>query len=196
MRHLPAAVTIGLALAISACGDSPIGPTTSGRVEAQIQDSPSGNVTVTGTLSGNVFASVGNGSRWMDIGSPNGITIALQIAGRTTTIHGEGKVATGSFSRVRVVFQGVTARIAGGSRIGDQTLASDTSLVLGGSDQRAEISVPVDSFVIESDTSVRRVIVFELRSHQWLTTTALQSGQVEDSALQAAVTASTRLDRQ
>jgi hypothetical protein len=66
--------------------------------------------------------------------------------------------------------------------------------VLGGSDQRMEMSVPVDTFSVEPSTSVRRVIAFELRSQQWLTTTALQSGVVQDDALQAAVTATTRAE--
>ena len=182
MRHV-AIASIVFTLVASACDDSPTGPTTSGRVEAVIQDSLTGNLTVPGTLAGDVFASLWNGTRWVDMGSPNGITIPLQLPGRTTTIHGEVDAPIDSYNRVRMVFQGVTAR-----------LADDVSLPLGGSDHRVEFSVPVDSFLVQSDESLKRVIVFELQSHRWLTLSTLQSGGVEDAPLQAAVTASIRLE--
>lgn len=74
------------------------------------------------------------------------------------------------------------------------TVTSISHLSLGGADQRAEIVIPVDGFVLEANASARRVIVFDLRSPQWLTPTALQAGTVEDAALQAAITANTRLE--
>jgi len=54
--------------------------------------------------------------------------------------------------------------------------------------------VPVDSFSVEPSASVRRVIVFDLRSQQWLTAAVRQSGLAEDAALQAAATAATRTE--
>jgi hypothetical protein len=54
--------------------------------------------------------------------------------------------------------------------------------------------VPVSTFSVQPDSSSRRVIVFELRSQQWLTAQALQSGRVEDASMQAAVTATTRAE--
>src|SRR5688572_8128396 len=185
-------IAIGLALLTAACGDSPAGPSSGTRVEAFVQDSPAATPMVTGTLAGNVFASVGEGDRWTDIGSANGITIPLQIAGRTTTVHGETSVPSSSYSRVRLVFQGVSARIARGSVVGGTTLAADATIILGGGDERVEMSVPVSAFSVDPDPGVRRVIVFEIRSQQWLTAAALQSGRVEDAALQTAVTATTR----
>lgn len=182
------------ALSVSACGDSPSGPTSGTRVEAVIQDSPAQTATVTGTVAGNISASLWNGSRWIEVGSPNGITFPLQIAGRTTTIHGEASVASGSYSRVRLVFQGVSARVAMGSVVGGTTVTSETTIILGGSDERVEIDVPVSTFSVEADANVRRLIVFDLRSQQWLTVAAVQSRRVEDAALQAVVTASTRLE--
>jgi hypothetical protein len=65
---------------------------------------------------------------------------------------------------------------------------------LGGSDERVELIVPVSTFSVQPDSSSRRVIVFELRSQQWLTAQALQSGRVEDASMQAAVTATTRAE--
>ncbi len=182
------------ALLTTACSDSPTGPSSETHVEAVVQDSPGTNPTVTGTLAGNVFASMWDGDRWNDLGSPNGITIPLQITGRSTTVHGEASVASFSYDRVRLVMQGVTARIARGSIIDGTTLTADVSIILGGSDQRAELSLPVATFSVQPDSSVRRVIVFELRSQRWLTARALQSGRVEDAELQAAVTASTRAE--
>src|SRR5919106_3022614 len=92
----------------AACDDSPTGPTAQTRVDARVQDSPGSSATVTGTLAGNFFASIWDGSRWVDLGSPNGITVALQSAGASTTVHGEQSVPEGSYSRVRLVLQGVT----------------------------------------------------------------------------------------
>jgi hypothetical protein len=74
------------------------------------------------------------------------------------------------------------------------TLTADVSIILGGSDHRAELSLPVATFPVQPDSSLRRVIVFELRSQRWLTARALQSGRVEDAELQAAATATTRAE--
>lgn len=194
MRAAAILIVLGACLVPASCGDSPTGPTAGTRVDAVIQDSPASNPTVTGTLAGNVFASLWDGNRWTDVGSPNGITVPLQLTGRSTTVHGEASVPSASYSRVRLVFQGVTARIARGSIVGGTTLTGDTTVGLGGADERAEMIVPVSTFSVEADSSVRRVIVFELHSQQWLTSAAVQSGRVEDAALQAAVTAVTRAE--
>jgi hypothetical protein len=192
MRITRAAVVTAL-LAV-ACDDSAIGPSSGTHVEARVQDSPLASPTVTATLAGNVSASVWNGDRWIELGSPNGITIPLQTMGRATTVHGEASLASSSYNRVRLVFQGVSARITRGSIIGGTPLSNDVTLTLGGGDQRVEMTASVDAFSVEPSASVRRVIVFELRSQQWLTAEALQSGLVQDAALQAAVTATTRTE--
>jgi len=54
--------------------------------------------------------------------------------------------------------------------------------------------VPVSTFAVDATAPLRHVVVFDLRSQQWLTTAALQSGRVEDAALQAAVTATIRAE--
>jgi hypothetical protein len=182
-----------LALTTTACGESSVGPTPGTRVEALVQD-PAGTGTVTGTLAGNFFASLWNGDRWVDVGSPNGITIPLQLSGRLTTVHGEASVAAASYNRVRLVLQGVTARISRPSTIGGTTLFEDVTIRLGGSDERAELVVSMSSFSVEPDSAVRRVVVFDLGSRQWLTASAVQAGRVDDDALQAAVSASTRIE--
>jgi len=190
----PSSTIVCVALITAGCGDSPVGPTSGTRIDAIVQDQPVGGATVSGTLAGNVHASLWDGSRWVDLGSPNGITIPLQVAGRTTTIHGEASAPAVTYNRVRIVFQGVTARLARGSIVGSTTIDSDTSVALGGSDQRAELIVSVSSFAVDATPGVRRVVTFELRSQQWLTPATVQSGRIEDAALEAAVTASTRLE--
>lgn len=109
-------------------------------------------------------------------------------------MHGEASVPAASYDRVRIIFQGVTARITRGSVVGGTTIANDTSLTLGGADQRAEVIASGSNFSVEADPRVRRIVIFDLRSQQWLTAAALQSGRVEDNALQAAITASTRAE--
>lgn len=183
-----------VALSAISCGDSPTGPSSGTRIEAVVQDSPASGSAATGTLAGNVHASVGTSDRWIDIGSPNGITIPLQTAGRTTTVHGQASVASGTYTRVRLVLQGVTARLASGSNVGGTVQTSERTVVLGGSDERVEISVPVSSFSIEVSTGVRHVITFHLRSQQWLNAAAVQAGRVDDAAIQAAATGTVRTE--
>jgi hypothetical protein len=174
-------------LSAVACGETPLGPSSGTSVEALVQDSPA-SPPAGGTLAGNVSASFWNGDRWVDLGSPNGITIPLQVAGRTTSVHGQTSIPSSSYDRVRLVFQGVTARIPQGTRVGGTVVASDATLALGGSDGRVELIVSVSSFTVAPDRPVRRV-VFDLHSARWLTPGALQAGRVEDAAMQAAVTA-------
>ena len=187
--------TIGAAacaLALSACDGAPTGPTAQTRIEARVQDSP-GQSSVSGTFAGNFFASVWDGDRWVDLGTPNGITVPVQQSG-ASTVHGEQSAPTGSYSRARLVLQGVTARVARGSVVGGITLANDATVTLGGSDQRVELTASVDSFALRDDPSTRRVVVFDLRSAVWLSGAVVQAGLVEDSTLQAAVSASTRTE--
>jgi len=184
---------VGLLLAV-ACSDSVA--TDRGRAEGIIADPPpAGSPAVNGTLAGNVFVSLSaDGSEWVDLGSPNGITVALQSAGAGTTVHGEQDAPAGSYNRVRLVFDGVVARLLAGSTIGGASLANDTNLPLGGSDGRVEIIVPVPAFEVTSDPAVQRTVLFDLRSSLWITPAAVQAGSIGDAALQGAVLATTRVD--
>ena len=173
-----------------ACSD----PTSSGlgHAEAVIQDLPGGVIDVDGTVQGNIFASIStDGTDWVNLGSPNGITIALQTVGAATTVHGEQDAPADLYVRVRLVFSGVTVLLQSGSTIGGVTLTSDATLQLGGSDGQVEVSVLLPAFEVQNSDDIRTTITFDLRSHLWLTTAALQAGRVEDAALQAAVIAST-----
>lgn len=174
------------------CSDST--GTGTGRAEGVIADSPTGT-SVTGTLAGNIHVSLSSdGIEWVDLGSPNGITVPLQATGVETTVHGEEDAPAGTYTRVRLIFQGVSARILAGSVIGGTALTSEANLALGGTDQRIEIVVTVPAFTIEADDDVSRIIVFDLHSQLWLTAAAVQAGSVQDAAVQSAVTATTRVD--
>jgi hypothetical protein len=193
LRHLNG-LHVGLgALLFAGCSDPTA--TGQGRAEAVVADTPSGSPSVTGSLAGNVSASLSvDGVQWIDLGSPNGVTIPLQLVGSAATVHGEQDAAAGSYTRVRLIFQGVTARLAAGSVVGGTTLTAETTLSLGGSDQRVDLVVTVPTFTVLADGTVQRTITFDLRSHVWLTAAALQAGTIQDAALQSAVTATTRQD--
>jgi len=206
LRMRIVAVVAVIAVASTACDESstPTTPTTRALVDARVVDSknfklgaPVPVATVSGTLSGNFVASIWDGSRWVSLGSPNGISVALQIhplVATPTTVHGEQSAPAGSYDRVRLDLQGVTATITRGSSFGGTTFSSDTTFRLGGSDQHVELPVTVSRFSLEESPSVKRVIVFELSSERWLTSSVAQSGQVEDAALQAAISVRTSLE--
>jgi hypothetical protein len=178
-------------VALVACSD----PVSSGNghVEARIQDLPGGTITVPGaTLQGNLFASISpGGSEWVDLGSPNGITVALQAIGVSTSVHGEQQAPADNYTRVRLVLSGVTVTLQSGSIIGGVTLTSNTTLQLGGADGQVEVSILVPGFLVSSTDAEKTLILFDLRSHFWLTAAAVQAGQVEDAALQGAIIATT-----
>ena len=183
-----------LGIALASCSDSTASGEL-GRAEGLVQDSPGGTSTISGSLAGNVHVSLSaDGLTWVDLGSPNGITVPLQVAGSATTVHGEVDAPAGTYSRVRLTFEGVTARALSGSTVQGTTLTADANASLGGSDGRVEVVIPVPGFTVDADAQVQRTIVFDLRSALWLTLAALQAGTVLDAALQGAVLASTRVD--
>lgn len=206
LRMRIVAVVAVIAAASTACYESstPTTPTTRALVDARVVDSKNFKLgvpipvpTVKGTLAGNFDASIWDGSRWVSLGSPNGITVPLQIyyaSATPVTVHGEQSAPAGSYDRVRLVMQGVTATIERGSSFGGTTFSSDPTFRLGGSDHHVELPVTVSRFSLEESPSVKRVIVFELSSERWLTSSVAQSGQVEDAALQAAISARTSLE--
>ena len=192
-----------IAAALTACDDSPTAPTAQTTIDVRVGDlynfklgTPVPVPTVTGTLSGNFAASIWDGSRWVSLGKANAIVVGLHLyyTFAPTSVHGEQHAPPGSYDRVRLTLQGVTANIARGSGFGGITLGSDAAIRLGGSDHFVELLVPVTRFSLGDDSSVIRVIVLQVNSQQWLTRSVAESGQVEDAALQAAISASTSLE--
>lgn len=193
MRHRLVYPGLVLGVALASCSD-PIASGT-GRAEGFLQDPPSGTPTMSGSLAGNVHVSISaDGLTWVDLGSPNGITVPLQLAASATTVHGEVDAPAGAYSRVRLTFEGVTARVLSGSTIQGTTITADVNVPLGGSDGRVEVVIPVPGFTVDADPQSQRTIVFDLRSTLWLTLAAIQAGAVLDAALQGAVLATTRVD--
>ena len=193
-----------IAVVFTACGgSSPAAPLAQTAIDVRVGDlynfklgTPVPVPTVTGTLSGNFAASVWDGSQWVSLGNANQITVGLHlyISFARRSVHGEQHAPPGPYDRVRLTLQGVTANIASGSGFGGITLSSDTTFRLGGSDHSAELVVPVTRFSLGDDPSVIRVIDLQLNSDRWLTRSVAESGQVEDEALQAAISASTSLE--
>ncbi len=181
------------ALSLVGCED-PVA-SASGRAEGIVADSPTATPTVTGSLAGNVVVSFSeDGVSWVDLGSPNGVTVQIQSPTGATSAHGEQDTPLGPFSQVRLVLDGVTARLKAGSVVGGTTLSADVDVPLGGPDHLAEVVVALAPFTVPTDPAMRRTVVFELRSALWLTAAVLQAGSVSDAAIQAAITASTRID--
>src|SRR6185295_17010168 len=90
-----------LGVMLTACGsNSPSSPTAQTPIDVRVGDltnpklgpllpPPPG---VTGTLSGTFGASIWDGSRWVNLGTPHAITLGLQIpvySGGPTTVLGE-----------------------------------------------------------------------------------------------------------
>jgi len=187
--RLSALVVLAAALTWTACGNDE-GPTGSGRVQDVVFDPETS--TFTGELTGQVQVSISpDGSTWLDLGSLNGVTIGLQSDSDSTSVHGEQTAPADQYTRVRLIFQGVTAELPAGTTVGTTTLTADESIDIGGSDQRVEIVKQVSGFQVLADTTVRRTILFDLRSALWITEVSLAAGVVEDAVIQGAVVAST-----
>ncbi|NIM52930.1 MAG: hypothetical protein GTO22_27450 [Gemmatimonadales bacterium] len=173
----------------AACGDE--GPEGSGRAQGVVHDPA--RASFMGELNGNVQVSISSdGSSWFDLGSLNGVTIMLQSNTDSTNVHGEQTVPADQYSRVRLTFQNVSAELLAGSTVGTTTLQSDVSIALGGSDHGVEVITQVGGFQVLADTTVRRSIILDLHSDQWITEAAVASQVVEDAAIQGAVTVTTR----
>lgn len=189
MGRLTLALLPLLPLAL-ACNDDPV---ELGRARGVVHDPKT--AAFSGELSGDVQVSISSGGvNWFDLGSLNGITIALQSDSDTSDVHSEQDAPVNTYSHVRLILDGVDAELKAGSVIGATTLASDAVVGLGGSDRRVEIVKQVAPFSVVSDEEIRRGILFLLNSRLWITEGSLQQGVVEDAPIQGAVTAVTRVD--
>ena len=173
-----------------ACSDN--GPAESGRAQGVVFDPETASYS--GELSGDVQVSISdNGSDWFDLGSLNGVTIILQSDADSTNVHGEQSAPVGQYSRVRLTFDGVVADLESGSTVGNTTLNQDTTIVLGGADERVEITKQVP-FEVPSDGALRVSINFNLHSAVWITEAGLATQVIEDAPIQNAVTVTIRIE--
>lgn len=175
---------------LGSCGDA-IGPE-SARLEAILRDHPGTaaaaptSAQVAGpflgdlTTDANVEVST-DGSTWLALGSPNGITVKLQSSRDSSTVHGEVDAPAGAYARVRVTLRNARAIIKAGGTVGGQILAADAQLALGGSDGVVVIERELSGFTLRPGG--RASLVFELNSEVWVTSTSLARGEVEDAAV-------------
>jgi hypothetical protein len=181
-----------------------------GRTEAVIRDNPNSTnpsivapglfanraaagapTAFTGSIAGDAQISISaDGTEWYDLGSPNGITIQLQNANDSTTVHGEVDAPAGTYTRVRVVIDGAEARLNAGSTFGGLVLQAQVAVALGGSDQEVVIDRTVPAFEVRAEAGAVTVIRLELNAEAWLTETSVQALMVQDTAIQTSLAVS------
>ena len=183
------------------CSDDGLAPDVTGLVDAWVNDNPevtqaartSGSAAVsaaksfTGTAAGNMSVAIrSTGGTWVELGSPNGITVPLQQT-VGVSVHGTQSALSGSYDRVRLTIgSGIEVKVDAGSEIGQTTLQSDASATVA-TDDDVVIEITVAAFTVSETGTV--TVAFELNSEQWLDTASLDAGVVADPAVSAAVTA-------
>ncbi|HEX9582123.1 MAG TPA: DUF4382 domain-containing protein [Gemmatimonadales bacterium] len=168
------------------------GTTTAAPPEAAAHGAPSSPAAFAGDINGNVQVAISvDGATWVDLGSLNGITIDLQSTGDSTNVHGEVSVPAGTYTRVRLTFQGAQARLQAGSSFGGITLNAQVNVTMGGTDQSLVVTKTVPAFVVEADAQMVTTAYLELNAEQWLTEDSVQAQVVEDAAVQTSMAART-----
>jgi hypothetical protein len=184
----------------TACGnDDGTSPDSMGRAQVFIRDHPDRSApaaslapgpfaaaTFSGTVTSNTNVAVSaDGSTWIDLGSPNGITIRMQSAD-STTVHGEVDVPAGTYARVRLTLRNAQAKLLAGGSVAGISLASDLTLTVGGTDSQVIVEKQVQPFEVRAGS--RTAIQFELNSESWATAQNTQDRTVEDGEVQQAAT--------
>lgn len=184
-RALTALSTLGLAILVGGCDDGPFAGSGSGRVEAEVRDTPNGASDFSGTAAGDFSVSIRSTSgTWVDLGSPNGITVQLQSA-LATTVHGEQDVPAGRYDRVRLTLSDVTVSVDAGGEVGGTVLVTDRSTVVGGETPLIiELTVP-EFDAGEADGTVE--LSFDLNVEEWLNGQAFNVGLVPNSSVEGRV---------
>jgi len=198
--HITLRLAVCLGLSTAACGDDDAtAPGSVGRAQGFIRDHPDRTApavrtapapfaaaTFSGTMTSNTNLAVSvDGGTWIDLGSPNGITIRMQSAD-STTVHGEVDVPVGTYARVRLTLRNAQAKLLAGGSVAGIALTSDLTLTVGGSDSQVVIEKQVQPFEIRAGS--RTAIHFELNSEAWATAQNAQDRMVEDGEVQQATT--------
>ena len=203
-RSWLAATAIALALTgvFAACDDDdPTGPGgDEGEVEAFVIDDPSSATpsvadrasfssaaasAITGSVTGEARVDISvDGSEWISLGSMSSIDVDLQSTDEES-VHGEVDVPVGSYTRVRLVLDGADVEVLAGSDIGGILLDIDATLSIGDGGQ------VIIERAVQFDVSVgsEARIVFDLNSEQWITQSAVTTGQVSEASIDASVAA-------
>ncbi len=174
---------VASAVAATACGDDGLDPDVTGLLNATVQDTPAGAAAFAGTIAGNMHVSIrSTGGTWVDVGTPNGITVALQST-TPTSVHGSTSVAAGTYDRVRLTLSGVTFTIT----TGGGGLNTGSAVAAGSSDLQLEVSV--SDFTVSTSAGTASVS-FDLNVEGWLTDAMLQAQVIADGDLTGQLTAS------
>ena len=172
----------GIALVAAGCGDDGLDSDVTGLVSAEVQDTPAGTGTFTGTIAGDMHVSIrSTGGIWVPLGTPNGITVFLQST-TSSPVHGTTtSVASGTYDRVRLTLSEVTFTVTnggGGLNTGSAEAAGTAALEL-------EVSVP--DFTVSASGGTASVL-FDLNVEDWLTDAMLTAGVIADGDLTGQLT--------
>ena len=174
---------VASAVAATACGDDGLDPDVTGLLNAEVHDTPVGAGAFMGTAAGDMQVSIrSTGGTWVDVGSPNGITVELQSTA-PTSVHGSTSVAAGTYDRVRLTFSGVTFTI---TDVGTTFASTSLAVLAGTADLELEISVA--EFTVSSSAGTASVS-FDLNVDDWLTDAMLTAGVIADGDLTGQLTA-------
>ena len=177
----------GIGLVTTGCGDGPLDPDVTGLVNAFVHDTPAGAAALTGTVAGNQHVSIrSTGGTWIDVGSPNGITVALQST-PPTTVHGSTSVPAGSYDRVRLTLSSVTFSIDAGGTVESTVLDADASAVLAG-DADLALEISVTPFTVSTSGGTAS-ISFDFNVENWIDLQSLDDGVIPAGRITGQVTA-------
>ena len=177
----------GIGLVTAGCGDDPLNPDVTGLVNAFVHDTPAGVAAFTGTVTGNQHVSIrSTGGTWIDVGSPNGITVALQST-TPTTVHGSTSVPAGSYDQVRLTLSSVTFSIDAGGTVESTVLDADASAVVAGNANLA-LEISVTPFTVSTSGGTAS-ISFDFNVENWIDLQSLNDGVIPDGRITGQVTA-------
>ena len=179
---------VGAAVVASGCGgDDPLDPDVTGLVNAVVHDTPAGAVLFSGTASGNMHVALrSTGGTWVDVGSPNGITVALQST-TPTTVHGATSLPAGTYDRVRLTLSRVTFSVDAGGTVKGNVLSEDASAIAAGDGDLA-LEISVTPFTVSTSGGTASVS-FDLNVEDWLDLASLEEGVIADGELTGQLTA-------
>ncbi len=196
--------TLALAFSASACSDAaPLGVDELGSLSVVLSDNPSTKVAAGsfppwaslvhhkvfaqnyfhGSFKGSHRIEISkNGRDWVTLGSAISLDMALQVEGEAIEVVTEVGVPAGTYSYLRLhTTSSVT--VAAGSEIGGETLAAETSVVVGaGAPIESRLSTP---FVVVAGAPL--TLSIDLNAEGWISEENLQSGQIPATDIEAAI---------
>ena len=178
---------IASVVASTACGDDALDPDVTGLVNVVVHDNTAASA-LSGTAAGNIHASIrSTANEWVDVGTPNGITVALQSTAPTvTTVHGVTSAPAGTYDQVRLTFSRVTFTV---TDVGQGTIVTNTGSAEAAGTTDLELEISVNDFTV-SESGGTASVSFDLNLEDWLTNQMLSDGLIADSNLAGQLTAS------